>query len=205
MSDKIFHPALQWSQTKTTITITIDVRDLKNEKIKIDNNKITVDYQENDKHFYQELDLKDEIDSEKSNYIITGFRTTLNIVKKNEGFWKSLTLNDKSVPNLKVDWSNYVDSDEEEPEDKGAEGMGNMMNMANMMNMGGMGGMGGMEGMANMMNMGGMGGMGGMPDFSKMGNFGDMGDLPADEDDGEGEGEDDKGDAKEANLDDLEK
>ena len=207
MSDKIFHPVLQWSQTKTNLTVQVDVRDLKDEKITIENKKITIDYVESGKHYYEELNLKDEIDAEKSTYVKTGFHTTLDLVKKSEGFWKSLTVNDKAIPNLKVDWSNYVDSDEEEeqPEDAGMGGLGNMANLMNMGNMGGMGGMGGLEGMGGMGGLGGlggMGGMGGMPDFSKMGNFGNMGDLPAEEDDGEDE--DDTEDNKGANLDDLE-
>lgn len=34
--------------------------------------------------------------------------------KKNEGFWKGVTNNDKAMKNLKVDWNNFVDPDEEE-------------------------------------------------------------------------------------------
>ena len=205
MSDKIFHPILKWSQTKTNITIQVDVRDLKDEKITIDEKKVVIDYNENGNHYYEELNLKDEIDAEKSSYSKSGFNTSIELVKKNEGFWKSLTTNDKAIPNLKIDWSHFVDSDEEEePQDAGMGGLGNMGNMGNM------GDMGNMANMANMMNMGGMGGMGGMPDLSKMGNLGNMagmpdlnqmGNLQAEEND---EDDQDDQEGKDANLDDLE-
>ena len=219
MSDKKFHPSLKWSQNKTTLTILVDVRDLKDEKIVIDTKKVTIDYNEGSKHYYEELNLKDEVDKEKSTYSKTGFNATIKLIKAKEGFWKGCTENDKAIANLKVDWDHFEDSEEEEePKDTQPQmNMEQMMNMQKMMGgmgggmgggMPGMGGMGGMPGMGGMGGgMPGMGGMGGMPDMEAMkkmmGGLGggkdgmpDLGNLPAEEDDEEAD--------KEANLDDLE-
>ena len=183
------HPILTWSQNKNDITIKIDVRDLKGEKIIIEEKHLSINYSEGQKNYAQEIDLSSEVDTEKSKYTVSGFCTTILLVKKTSGvFWKSLSTNDKAMKNLKVDWSEYQDSDDEKPADDNDM----MKKFAGMPGLGGMGGMGGMGGFP------GMGGMGGFPGMEGLGGMGGFG--------GEGEGDDDSDDDAEpkADLGDLE-
>ena len=181
---------MKWFQDKKNITIVIDARDLKNEKIEVTGNELNIDFQEDNKHYKELIVFKEEIDAEKVKVSKTNFCATVVIPKKNEGMWKSLTANDKAHGNLKVDWSHFVDSDDEkEPEESNP--YANMGNMANMGGMGGMGGgMGGFPGMGGMGGFPGMGGMGGFPGMENLGGMGgDMGGMGDDEDDEENDGE----------------
>ena len=225
MSEANLRPTLKWSQKKNTLNIAVDARDMKGEKITIEEKRVVIDYPEGGKRFYEELPLRDEIDAEKSTYVKTGFHCEIQLVKKTEGFWKGVTENDKKIPNLKVDWDKFEDSEEEEEEDKGKQAqnpgmpqmnMEQMMKMQQMMGgmqgmgggMPGMGGMGGMPGMGGMGGMPGMGGMGGMPGMEGLGDLRNMpgmeglGDLKNMPDLGNLPAKDD--DAEGADLDDLE-
>lgn len=169
MSAKPLQPFLKWSQNKTKVTLLVDARDIKDEKIDIAATKLTIDFTESGKHYFQELALKEEVSAEKSGYKKSPHHTTITLVKAKEGFWKGLTPNDKQFVNLAVDWEHFEDSEEE----KEPEAANPFANMAGFPGMGGMGGMPGMGGLGGMGGMGGLGGMGGMPGMGDMGGMGE--------------------------------
>ena len=107
---------MKWYQHKDDLYITVDHRDVKGEKITFENNKINICFKEGDDDYQQELTLLKEIDPEKSNYTVAGYCINIHVVKKESGFWKFLTENDKLNKNIKVDWNNFVDPEEEEEE-----------------------------------------------------------------------------------------
>ena len=43
----------------------------------------------------------------------TGYQIKLLLIKNSSEFWKGLTKNDKQRKNIKVDWNNFNDSEEE--------------------------------------------------------------------------------------------
>src|SRR5947209_8376774 len=98
-----FHPIMKWSQTKSDVSIVVDARDIKNEKIDIEEKKLRVEYHESDKHYLQEFELNTEVDKEKSKIHKTPFCITITLSKKKEEFWKHLSTNDKMIKNLQVD------------------------------------------------------------------------------------------------------
>ena len=151
---------MKWHEDKAKAFISIDARDLKDEKIEITSNRITIDYVENGKHYKADLQLKNEVDETKSFVSKTAFCATIVLVKKEEKKWNYLTVNDKAIANLKYDWDKFVDS-----EDENAKG-NDMPNF---------GGFPGMEG------LGGMGGMGGMPNFGGLGGDADEDDEDEEE------------------------
>lgn len=142
--------------------------------------------------------------AEDSKYAVKPRSVQFLLMKKEEGFWPRL-LEDKQLQktNVKVDFSRYCDSDEEEEAggfdaagmDALGGAMGGMGGMGGMPGMGGMGGMPGMGGPGGGMDMEALqkmmaqmgGGAGGMPDLSAMG----AGDAPGDDGDDEGDSDDD--------------
>ena len=115
---------------------------------------------------------------QKSKWEIKPRSIQFHIIKKESGaHWPSLTKDKaKEKGQVSIDWTRYVDEDEE----KGGfdlSGMGGGMgfgggedDMGGMM--GGMGGMGGRGGMGGMSGMGGMGGPGGLDMAALMKQFG---------------------------------
>ena len=140
-----------------------------------------------------------EIVKEDSAWNTKGRNVIINLAKKDTDaeYWTRLTKAKVKNARIQVDWSKWVDEDEEGGEaDKGMgedwdpsamqgfggggmPGMGGMGGMPGMGGMGGMPGMGGMGGMPGMEGM--MGGMGGMPGMGGMGGPGGMGGMNMEE------------------------
>ena len=101
--------------------------------------------------FSFDLQLFDEVVVEESKWNTKGRNIILNISKKDKDrdeHWPRLTKEKTKNPHIQIDWSRWVDEDEEDEkpptEDFDPSGMNdfNMGDMANMMGGGGMGGMG---------------------------------------------------------------
>lgn len=153
---KALHPFLKWSQNKSTATVIVDAQDIKEDKIAVGKQSLSIEFLEAGKAYKQELALKEEVDEAKSTVTKHPHQTTIKLVKAKEGFWKGLTANDKQFANLSVDWDHFEDSEEE----KEPEAANPFANMGGFPGMGGMGGMPGMGGLGGMPGMGGLGGMG---------------------------------------------
>jgi len=214
---------MKWSENRNQLRILVDLRDVKEEKVTFESNKLSFSLESWKKSYKEEMELLKEIDTEKSSYNKTAFRLEILLIKKEKDKWNKITANDKKFPSLKVDWDHFEDSELSEEEDDsnkmgGMPGMPGMGGMGGMPGMGGMGGMPGMGGMGGMPGMGGMGGMPGMPgmgggmggmDMAKMmdlmknmkggGGLNKMGDMPVNED-----SDDDSDDEPVEKLDDLE-
>ena len=135
-----------------------------------------------------DMQLFEEVDLEASKWNTKGRNIILNIVKKNadQEYWPRLTKDKIKNTHIQIDWSKWVDEDEEtEAKPLGDDWEGNNMND--------FGGMGGMPGMGGMGGMPGMGGMGGMPGMGGMGmpGMGGMG-MPGMEGFGGGDSDDDE-------------
>jgi len=127
-----------------------------------------------------------EVDKEASAWNTKGRNVLINLAKKDTEaeYWTRLTKNKTKNQKIQVDWSKWVDEDDEgaagEPETGGdfdpsmMQGFGGPGGAGGMPGMGGMGGMPGMEAMAGMGGMGGMPGMGGMGGMPGMGGMGGM-------------------------------
>jgi len=194
--------------------LTVDHRDIENEKIEwVSPTQLKIEVTSDKKTFAADLELFGEINIEESKWNKNGLHLQFNLVKKEEGpYWKRLLKEDKKHNHITVDWSKYVDEDEEEEE--GQKGLGGDWDPSMMQNFGGMGGMGGMPGMGGMGGMPGMGGMGGFPGMGGMGGFpgmGGMGGFPGmggmggEDDSDDEEGHDNHEGHDHGKLDDLDK
>ena len=105
--------------------------------------------------YHTTLDLLNEIDDKESQISITARRVLLAIAKKAEDteYWPRLLKSKGKAPNVKVDWSKWVDEDEEEKKDD--VDLGDLQNLQNF------GGGAGLEGLAGA--AGGLGGAVGGP------------------------------------------
>jgi len=190
MSDTTVNTApCKWAQRSDTIYLTIALPDVKEEKINLEESKLTFAGVSNKKKYEIAFDFFKPIDKEGSIIKVLDRSVQMLLKKKEpeegeeEEFWPRL-LKDKHLEKgcVTIDWDRYVDEDEED--EAGAFDQSNLaggMDMASMMGGGGMpgmGGMGGMPGMGGMGGMGGMPGMGGMGGMPGMGGMGGMGGMP---------------------------
>lgn len=156
------HPTVTWAQRPDSIWLSVDVTSPKD---------LVVDLSSTG------LKLKCTSDGKEVNIDITFFKSiivaeskysqhrliTFYLKKEEDESWPRLTDTTTKRAWLKVDWSKWVDSDD--------EGEKPDFDYSDMASMGGMGGMGGFGDMAGMGGMGGMGGFGDMAGMSKMRDF----------------------------------
>jgi len=159
MSTPLLAPVV-WAQRKDQIFLSIDVQDVKDEKIKLEPTKLTFSGNSGAKKYTSDLEFLKEIDPALSKYAVRPRRIEFVLQKKEPGpYWESLLKTKGKFNWLKVDWNKW--KDEDEADDEGFD-------MSGMSGMGGMGG-GGMDGF----------GGGGM-NFDNM-NFGEGEDSDDDE------------------------
>ena len=154
-------PSLIWHQNKESIFFVIELPETSEHNINISNEKLSFFALSSSKSYEMAFDFFENIDSEKSSYIIENKHIKFSLKKGESNNWLFLT-KDKNVyrNNIKINWNAWVDEDEEDEPD-----LSQQMDFQRMMaSMGG----GGMD-MASM--MGGMGG--GMDMASMMGGNGE--------------------------------
>ncbi|KAF1327415.1 Hsp90 co-chaperone p23, partial [Globisporangium splendens] len=110
---------VKWAQRKDAIYVTVDLPDVKDEKVKLTNTNLTFSGTSNGEKYEVTLDFFKEVDvdAKESIWAKADRNVHFHIVKKDVDaeFWPRL-LSDKHLEktNVTVDWSKYVDEDEEE-------------------------------------------------------------------------------------------
>eukprot|EP00826_Nyctotherus_ovalis_P054231 TRINITY_DN7090_c0_g2_i10.p1 TRINITY_DN7090_c0_g2~~TRINITY_DN7090_c0_g2_i10.p1 ORF type:complete len:206 (+),score=70.26 TRINITY_DN7090_c0_g2_i10:100-717(+) len=112
---------VKWAQTKNNVTITVETPGLSNHKVEIKPEGRLIYSGERDKVTYGfDIELHGELDIDKSKWNAKGRNTIFTLVKKNPGpFWPFLTKDSKKDPNIKADWSKWIDEDDEEKKPEG--------------------------------------------------------------------------------------
>jgi len=154
------NPPVVWAQRKDQVFLSIDLQDVKDPQIVLEPHKLFFKGTAGGRHYDTNLELYNEIDKEKSKYVVRPRNIEFVLIKKESGpYWERLLKEGGKRNWLKADWNKWVDEDDVD----GAENFDT----------------GGMEGF----DMGG----GGMPDFSGGGmpDFGAMGGEGEDSDDEE--------------------
>eukprot|EP01126_Amoeba_proteus_P033900 TRINITY_DN334_c0_g2_i1.p1 TRINITY_DN334_c0_g2~~TRINITY_DN334_c0_g2_i1.p1 ORF type:complete len:153 (-),score=37.01 TRINITY_DN334_c0_g2_i1:103-561(-) len=146
-------PPVRWCQRKDKVLLKVDVADVEKESlvVTLDEHRLNFSCKADSKRYSLELEFFKDVVTEGSKWHIHGKATEFWIKKKVEESWPQLTKSKAKHQWLTIDWSRWVDSDDEgneELDDFGAGGYGG--------------------------NFGGGGG--GVPDFGNM-NFDDMPDL----------------------------
>ena len=177
-------PQLKWAQRKDKLYLTVDLQDCDAPEVNVTNEdgggKFEFRGASKGSQYELTVPLMHEVDPENTQIAKTPRNIFLVVPKKEEGdHWPRLTREKGKQNHIQVDWSKYIDQDDEEsggdsytPDADGMSGLGGMGGMGGMPP--GMGGMGGMPGMGGMGGMPGMGGMGGMPGMPGMGGDGNL-------------------------------
>jgi len=128
---------VKWAQRRDNIFLTIDLRDIANEKVEwVSPSEMKFSCTSDKKDYATDLNLFGEINIEESKWNVNGREMQFILVKKEEGpYWKRLLKEDKKYQHITVDWSKYVDEDEEAEE--GDKGLGQDWNPENMKGFGG--------------------------------------------------------------------
>ncbi len=202
---RVLIPSMRWHQTNELVVVYFDVLNAKNNDIYLSDNSINFDVESDNNRYYVVLELFGSINPDESEFEIDEKSVKFMLKKETEHMtWNSL-LKDKNMykNNIKTNWQNWVDSDDEEEDTRGQP----LMNPFDF----GMGGGNQQFDFKQMMaNMGGMAGMNGMPDMSdipdmsemmKNINFGDTEiDLDADNEDNDEQDEQDENNEYDENI-----
>ena len=115
MTSKTQFPILKWAQRKDKLFITINVVHSKKPTIEIDGKKMKYQGTDGNINYSFDIELYDEIDKEKSKYTLDSRNIFLKLQKKKEGpYWPRLTSEKIKYHWIEIDWTYFVDEDEEE-------------------------------------------------------------------------------------------
>jgi CS domain len=110
-------PTVLWAQRKDKAFVTIDVQDVKEQKIDLKDNVLTFSGKAGtDQQDYElSLEFHSDIDQEASKVSVSARHIFCVIMKKEEGHWPRLTKDSgRHLTHIKCDWNLYVDEDEED-------------------------------------------------------------------------------------------
>ncbi|EDV27190.1 expressed hypothetical protein [Trichoplax adhaerens] len=150
-------PPVLWAQRQDVLFLTIALTDIREPKIDLDTNKLSIECKAgtNGATYRLECEFYNEIEPKESKQNLTSRQLVLNIKKKESGpYWPRVLKQAQKPGWLKVDFNRWRDEDESEEESNDKPDFSQMMQ-----------------------NMGGGGGM--PPGFGE----GDLGDLPDSDDD----------------------
>eukprot|EP01027_Heterolobosea_sp_BB2_P007524 GEZU01011189.1.p2 GENE.GEZU01011189.1~~GEZU01011189.1.p2 ORF type:complete len:191 (-),score=103.62 GEZU01011189.1:33-605(-) len=132
-------PPVLWAQRRDKVFLTVDVADAKNDKINLDDKKLTVSFTggPDQKEFLLELEFFEDIDPASSKYVVTPRNIAFQLAKKEtkEEHWPRLLKDKAKHPNISIDWNRWKDEDEDEGDEEedsqfaGMPGMGGGMDM----------------------------------------------------------------------------
>ena len=108
-------PKLLWYQLGDTVNITVDHRNIKNEKIQFNEKDLLIEFNSNGIEYSNNYDLEDSIIPEGCEYTVND-RNILIFLEKNtkDVFWNYLVTDNKNYKNyITIDWANWVDDIEE--------------------------------------------------------------------------------------------
>ncbi|GMH33505.1 hypothetical protein BSKO_01339 [Bryopsis sp. KO-2023] len=113
-------PLVLWAQRKDCLLLTVDVQDCKDTKVQVDKDdsdsfavlRFSGKAGSDGKSYAMDMELLKEVDPAETKVSTTGRNVFVMIPKKEEGFWPKL-VRQKAPHNVKVDWSKWVDSDDE--------------------------------------------------------------------------------------------
>jgi len=111
-------PNVLWAQRKDKLYITIDLADVKGEKITLDpSGKLSFEGESSGKQYKLDLELLHQVDVEKSKWVVQPRSVQFLIEKKEQGpFWERLLKQQGKVWYLKADWNRWKDEDEGDEE-----------------------------------------------------------------------------------------
>ena len=120
-------PDLKWAQRKDRLFVIIDLPDAEKPNINLKpEGKLTFDCYVKDQKYAIDLDLFAEVIIEDSKWNLKGRNILLNIMKKDQEaeYWPRITKEKMKHPHIKVDWSRYIEEEDENETPENADLMG---------------------------------------------------------------------------------
>jgi prostaglandin-E synthase len=111
-------PTIKWAQRKEKVYMTVEIRDIKNEKIDLQPTSLSFLGESDEKLYEFKVEFFEEIDVEVSFHLTQaskwskfGFHLQFILAKKNTDakYWPRLIKDTKKQQNIHVDWDKYVD------------------------------------------------------------------------------------------------
>ncbi|EFC49195.1 predicted protein [Naegleria gruberi] len=132
-------PIVSWSQRKEFINLNVEITDAKNVQVSFtDEGLVRVNASNSDdKDFELQLELFNQIRAELCKYKVTGRKIELRIEKLVDDveFWPRLTKSKEKNRNITIDWSRWVDDEDEiEDEEEQEDDESNWMNQNQFLN-----------------------------------------------------------------------
>ena len=115
-SDAPKFPDLKWAQRTERLFITIDLAGVTDTNIDLKpEGHLTFTGKVKEQKYAIDLDLFKEVITEDSKWNLKGRNVILNIVKKDQEdeYWPRLTKEKIKHPHIKVDWSKYIEQEDE--------------------------------------------------------------------------------------------
>jgi prostaglandin-E synthase len=113
---KPIFPDLKWAQRKDRLFVTIDIPDCEKPVIDLKpEGRLTFNGNIKEKKYQIDLELFADVIIEESKWNLKGRNILLNIYKKDKEneYWPRLTKIKMKHPHIQVDWSKYIEEDEE--------------------------------------------------------------------------------------------
>ncbi|OXA50868.1 very-long-chain (3R)-3-hydroxyacyl-CoA dehydratase [Folsomia candida] len=113
-------PFVYWAQTESSISLRVDIRNVKDPKINIEDSKVSFDAvgegARGECEYHFELDLPHDICPKKSTFRVLDRDITIHLQKKENGWWSKVTTTHRKPAWLKVDFDRWKSPDDDEPE-----------------------------------------------------------------------------------------
>lgn len=112
------HPITKWAQRKDKVFIEVALRDITDENIELTDTTLTFVGNSDSKKYEFAFEFFAEVDKAASKWTKTGFHLIFVVEKKdtNAAFWPRLLKTTNKNQYIQVDWSKWVEEDEEEEE-----------------------------------------------------------------------------------------
>lgn len=142
-SNEVLIPRILWAQRKEVVYVTIEVFEVKEEKIEINDNVVSFSgvRGSDGAKFGVTLELFGSVDMEKSKVTVSHRDISLMLVKTEAGpFWPRLLKSTQKMHFIHTDFSKWIDEDEEDEEMPADTGAGGNFGNFDMSQFGGAGG-----------------------------------------------------------------
>ncbi|KAG2373659.1 hypothetical protein C9374_011948 [Naegleria lovaniensis] len=109
-------PHVLWAPRSDRIYVTVEVPDATDVKVALqDEGRLKVSANSHGDHYELDLELFAEISTENSKWKVSGRTIDLNIERKDQGeFWPRLTKSNQKNRQISVDWTKWIDEEDDE-------------------------------------------------------------------------------------------
>ncbi|CAK60448.1 unnamed protein product (macronuclear) [Paramecium tetraurelia] len=115
---KTISPIVKWAQRKDNVFLTVEVRDLKDEKVELTTSSLKFSASAEGVNYVFEINFFADVVVEESKWTNYGLNVRFILSKKDKtaSYWTRLIKEPHKLQYLQVDWTKYIDEDDEAEE-----------------------------------------------------------------------------------------